>query len=140
MNKFLYSAGGLASLLASAALAQEAADQPAEVQRDQVRQIIVYGNDPCPEGLNDEIVVCARRPETERYRLPPETRTPRPGDQRSALQRQQEIREATDTGIGSCSTVGPGGQSGCLLQSINKSRVGKDADAPRNPANPQEPR
>lgn len=130
-----------AALFATAALgAVPAAAQPAQVQRDQVRQVIVYGNDPCPRGTGDDIIVCARRPETERYRLPPETTPPRTGDQRSALQRDQEVREAAATGTESCSTVGPGGQTGCLLQSINKSRAGKDRDAAPNPSNPQEPR
>ena len=125
----------LAPLLAAAAAgAYPAAAQPVQDQRDQVRQVIVYGNDPCPTGVGDEIVVCARRPESERYRLPPETRPPNPADTRSALDRQKDIREATDVGIGSCSAVGPGGATGCLQQRINESRVGMDGedDAPAN--------
>ena len=135
-TSLLYSA----ALLATAAFGVvPASSQPAETQRQEVRRIIVYGNDPCPRETS-EIVVCARRPESERYRLPPETQTPNPADQRSALEREQESREAMATGIESCSTVGPGGQSGCLIQSINKSQVGKDRDAAPNPSNTQEPR
>ena len=123
-----------AALLAGAL---PAAAQPVENQRSQVRQVIVYGNDPCPRGSGDEIVVCARRPESERYRLPPETSPPSPADSRSALERQQDIREATDTGTDSCSAVGPGGHTGCLQQRINKSRVGMDGeDDPTPPAEP----
>jgi hypothetical protein len=125
-----------ATLLAAAALgALPSSAQPVEDQRRQVRQVIVYGNDPCPRDTG-EIVVCARRPESERYRLPPETQAPNPADRRSALERQQEIREATATGIDSCSTVGPGGQTGCLQQQINRSRVGMDSDEPTPPNEP----
>ena len=126
-----------AALLASAGLsAVPSAAQPVEDQRRQVRNVIVYGNDPCPDERGDEIVVCARRPESERYRLPPETQAPNPTDRRSALQRQQEIREATDTGTDSCSAVGPGGHTGCLQQQINRSRVGMDSDEPTPPNEP----
>ena len=30
----------------------------------------VYGNDPCPKPRGDEIIVCGREPEGERYRIP----------------------------------------------------------------------
>jgi hypothetical protein len=124
-----------ATLLAAAALgAIPSSAQPVEDQRRQVRQVIVYGNDPCPRDTS-EIVVCARRPESERYRLPPEAQAPNPADTRSALERQQDIREATDTGTDSCSTVGPGGHTGCLQQRINRSRVGMDWDGNPAPAN-----
>ena len=118
-----------AASAAMPAAAQEAADQPEDIQRSQIRQVIIYGNDACPPSTGDEIIVCARRPETERYRLTPEAQTPRIEDTTSALERDLELREVTNVGIGSCSTVGPGGASGCILQSINRSRVGKDGGA-----------
>lgn len=102
--------------------------QPVENQRRQVREVIVFGTDPCPPSTTDEIIVCARRPETERYRLPPGTQQPSPADRRSNLKRDQELREVSATGTDSCSAVGPGGQTGCLQQQINRSRVGIDGD------------
>ena len=57
-------AGGLAALPAPAA-AQAG---------DRVSEIIVYGNDPCPRSTDDQVVVCARKPETERYRIPEKLR------------------------------------------------------------------
>ena len=36
--------------------------------------LIVYGSDPCPAGDDGEIVVCAREPESERYRIPKKLR------------------------------------------------------------------
>jgi hypothetical protein len=97
-----------------------------ERQRQQVRQVIVYGNDRCPRGTPDEPVVCARRPESERYRIPQGTANSAAPAARSNLDRDQEAREVSATGIGSCSTSGPGGASGCLQQEINRSRVGRD--------------
>jgi hypothetical protein len=120
------------SLLAAVAPAFLVA-APAEAQRRPVRQVIIYGNDPCPRGSDNEVVVCARRPESERYRLPQSTRPPDPEARQSALERDQEHREAADTGTDSCSAVGPGGQTGCLLDRINRSRVGMDGDEQGNP-------
>lgn len=114
------------------ALAAALAPMPAnsqsrsERQREQVRQVIVYGNDPCPRGTGDDIIVCARRPESERYRLPQGTVDPEAPAARSNLDRDQEAREVSATGIGSCSTSGPGGASGCLQQQINRSQRGMD--------------
>ena len=43
---------------------------PALAQQTRVSEIIVYGTDPCPRSTDDEIVVCARKPESERFRIP----------------------------------------------------------------------
>ena len=32
--------------------------------------LVTYGEDDCPESVDGEIVVCARHPEEERYRIP----------------------------------------------------------------------
>ena len=45
-----------------------AVPEPALAQR--VNEIIVYGTDPCPRSTDDEVVVCARKPEAERFRIP----------------------------------------------------------------------
>jgi hypothetical protein len=81
-----------------------------------------------PRGTGDEVIVCARRPDSERFRVPENLRTsdaPRP---RSNLQRDKEARAVAATGPQSCSAVGPGGASGCLLRDISNSRVGMDGD------------
>lgn len=117
----------VAALAPAVALGQT--QTQADEQRRQVRQVIVYGNDPCPRGSADEVVVCARRPESERFRVPQTTRDPEAPAARSNLDRDQEAREVSATGIGSCSPSGPGGASGCLQQEINRSRVGIDGKA-----------
>ena len=56
--------------LATAALTLPmlAVPEPALAQR--VSEIIVYGTDPCPRSTDDQVVVCARKPESERFRIP----------------------------------------------------------------------
>ena len=72
MSKFtpLMSAAVLASAVGFAALPAPVAAQAAP----NVAEIIVYGSDPCPRSTDDQVVVCARRPEAERYRIPPKMR------------------------------------------------------------------
>src|SRR6187551_1268506 len=58
--------------LAAAILAAPAlmGPQPAAAQNSKISEIIVYGTDACPRSTDDEVVVCARKPEAERYRIP----------------------------------------------------------------------
>ena len=58
----------LIPLLPVAALAQP------EPPPERIINLLVYGDDPCPQSQGDEIVVCARRPEAERYRIPKKLR------------------------------------------------------------------
>ena len=54
---------GVAAAFPAAALA---ADPPSRQST-----LVIYGNDPCPTtGPDNEVVVCARWPEEERYRIP----------------------------------------------------------------------
>jgi hypothetical protein len=85
--------------------------------------VIVYGNDACPGPREpDEIVICARRPEEERYRIPPELRANRErrtetswGTTAAALEGEQAY-----TRPGGCSPVGSFGQTGCQQQFMNQ--------------------
>jgi hypothetical protein len=84
------------------------------------RTVLVYGDDPCPTSENpDEIIVCARRPEDERYRIPKVLRdveraeTIAPEDNVAARRAALASGRTAATGTGSCSAVGPGGASGC---------------------------
>src|SRR5215213_1474184 len=67
--------GGGVALLPTAAAAQPA---------DSISEVIVYGNDPCPRSSNNEVVVCARKPEGERYRIPEKLRSGGPRQTREA--------------------------------------------------------
>jgi hypothetical protein len=96
---------------------------PALAQEARVNEIIVYGTDPCPRSTDDEVVVCARKPESERYRIPERYRSGGSRQSRESWARNAKSFETVGaTGINSCSAVGPAGQSGCLQQMINRAR------------------
>jgi hypothetical protein len=107
--------------LASAALILPmlAAPEPALAQR--VNEIIVYGTDPCPRSTDDEVVVCARKPESERFRIPEKLRSGGSLQSRQAWANRAIAFETYGrTGINSCSPVGPGGHTGCTQELISQ--------------------
>ena len=94
---------------------------PALAQNSKVSEIIVYGTDPCPRSTDDEIVVCARKPETERYRIPERLRQGGSLQSRQSwAARAKSFETVGRTGINSCSPVGPGGFTGCMEQLIGQ--------------------
>ncbi len=100
-----------------------AAALPASAQTAPLRtkEIIVFGTDPCPRSTDDEVVVCARRPEKERYRLPEALRpTGPPQLSQSWAARSKALTTVGSTGPGTCSNVGPGGTVGCALNDIQQ--------------------
>jgi hypothetical protein len=115
-------AGGLAAL-----------PVPAVAQQGNVAEIVVYGTDPCPRSTDDQVVVCARRPEAERYRIPEKLRESGNRQQTQAWAAKSKVLETVgNTGTNSCSTVGPGGFTGCLTQVINEARTQRRQQAEDN--------
>ena len=120
-----------AATLAAPALAQQPgvpapeAAAAAPINPDpRVNQLIVYGEDPCPQSTNDEIIVCARLPEDDRYRIPARLRNdPNAPANQSWAQRAAELSYIGASGIGSCSTAGPGGFTGCFNQIVQQARA-----------------
>jgi hypothetical protein len=114
------------ALLGSAAATAGVSALPAPAMAqssDSVSEIIVYGNDPCPRSTDDQVVVCARRPEAERYRLPQQYRPSGTRQEKTAwANRARALETVGATGTNSCSPVGPGGFTGCLTQVINQAR------------------
>ncbi|WP_176592142.1 hypothetical protein [Sphingobium sp. EM0848] len=107
-----------ALLLSPLALATPAQAEPPE----RITNLVVYGNDPCPQGKGDEIVVCARRPESERYRIPKKLREkPEPmggpgwGSQVATMEQVQR-----QTLPGSCSAIGSNGFTGCTAKALEQ--------------------
>ena len=83
--------------------------------------LVIFGNDRCPtDSQGNEIVVCVRKPAEDRFRIPKTIREQSPAeippDRQSWAVRQQDAMTAGATGTGSCSTVGPGGFTGCFVQ------------------------
>ena len=119
MTRLMIALSGSAAIFAGVA----ALPAPAEAQANSVSEIIVYGNDPCPRSTDDQVVVCARRPETERFRLPEKFRPSGTRQQKEAwANKARSLETVGSTGINSCSPVGPGGFTGCLTQVIKQAR------------------
>lgn len=102
--------------------------------------IIVYGNDACPTGKGDEIVVCAREPESERYRIPKRFRGKKvqaaPGNSWNNKVRSTEDASRMAAGLpDTCSAVGTGGQSGCFQHFQTQARLQRQQDK-EDAANP----
>lgn len=115
----LMSAAAMAVAAGFAALPAPALAQSAP----NVAEIIVYGNDPCPRSTDDQVVVCARRPEAERYRIPPKMRSSgTPQQMESWAVRSKNLETVGSTGINSCSPVGPAGYTGCLMKVIQEAK------------------
>ena len=118
----------LVSLTAAGAIAAAMAipAAPASAQTEEVRiaEIIVYGDDPCPRSTDSEVVVCARKPESERYRIPERYRESGPLQTRQSwAARARSFEYVGSTGIQSCSAVGPGGHTGCLQNMIDRAKA-----------------
>lgn len=100
-----------AALLAAApAAAQDAGER--------VNQLIVYGNDPCPASKGDEITVCARKQESERFRIPEPLRGSQSPQNDAWNNRVLAYETVGATGTLSCSPVGAGGSTGCTQKLI----------------------
>jgi len=119
MSKLPYLTLSAAALAAT--LPTVVAPAPAMAQNSIVSEIIVYGTDPCPRSTDDEVVVCARKPESERYRIPERYRQSGPLQSRESWANRAIAFETYGrTGINSCSPVGAAGFTGCTQQLINQ--------------------
>jgi hypothetical protein len=116
--------------LAAICIVADAAGAQAVNDQRQIRQVIVYGTDPCPPSTDNTVIVCARRPDTERYRIPENLREADPGPENDSwAERAQALEMVGRNGIQSCSPVGPGGATGCLKELIDRSREERRTDA-----------
>jgi len=90
---------------------------------NRITNVTVYGNEPCPKGDGDEIVVCAREPEGEQYRIPKRLRETKKNDppSQSWTARVRTLDEASRPSMpNSCSAVGSGGQTGCTMEMLRQ--------------------
>lgn len=80
--------------------------------------LVLYGNERCPTNTDgDEVVVCERRSASEQFRVPKELRNFQVTPENAAWAAKEKATLDVGTGvngIGSCSVVGAGGQSGCF--------------------------
>jgi len=113
MKKLMLGAASAATVLVGMAAFPTAA-----IAQAGNRSITIYGNDPCPRDA-----ICIRAPESQRYRIP-DSQNPQgtPQERNSWANKSKPLMSVGATGVGSCSAVGPGGQSGCLVQQINRAK------------------
>jgi hypothetical protein len=113
----------LALAAASPLLPSPAVGQAGAASAERVSRVIVYGRDRCPRARGGDIVICARRPESERYRIPEALREPSDNpENESWAVRAESLEYVGRTGIQSCSTVGPAGFTGCWEEMMRAAR------------------
>lgn len=116
-------------LLSAPAAAQSPADRERLTQQGEAPRrhsiLITYGEDVCPESTGDEIIVCAQRPESERYRIPKELRAeakkdslPTGGSWASQVEAYDDIARIGRPN--SCSAVGSFGATGCSAAALRQ--------------------
>jgi hypothetical protein len=110
------------------ALMLPAVPAAAEGPDDKVNMIIVYGQDECPQPKGDEITVCARKNESERYRIPEPLRGSQSPENNAWNNKVLAYETVGRTGTQSCSPVGPGGSTGCVQRLIDKAYAEKGDD------------
>ena len=113
----------LASLAPVAFLAAPATAQ--DDGGDRVNTLIIYGDDECPQSASDEIVVCARLDESERYRIPENLRFSDDPANEAWANRVQSFETVGRFGPLSCSTVGLGSELGCTADLIERAYAEK---------------
>lgn len=127
MTKLIFSLAGLGAV--AAGLAAVPAPGFAQAAGSQA-EIVVFGTEACPRSTDDQIVVCRRLPESMRYRMPEAYRpTGTPQERQSWANKAQTIKNVGATGPQSCSPVGPGGHTGCLIQEIQQARQSREQTA-----------
>ncbi|MEC7533579.1 MAG: hypothetical protein VYB96_02550, partial [Pseudomonadota bacterium] len=125
MPKPLLALASLALAMPAAALAQD----PNEAADDSYNMVIVYGDDECPQSTTDQIVVCARKAENERFRIPENLRFSESPENQSWAERVERFEMVGAFGTMSCSPTGAGGFTGCTQQMINDAYADKANDA-----------
>ncbi|WP_404711300.1 hypothetical protein [Sphingomonas sp. MMS24-J13] len=115
----------LLTVLLLAPTVASAADKPPP---ERISTLVVYGDEPCPRSAPDEIVVCARQPESERYRIPKALRKKEYNAARdgSWAGTAKVLEYVSRQGLpDSCSPTGSYGQSGCFRRFLELNRQGQ---------------
>src|SRR6187402_569139 len=120
MKTFLFAAA------AALVLAPPAFAAPAKAPAEQrIATMMVFGNDPCPQSSDEEIVVCVRQPESERYRIPKQLRVKqynatRDGSWAGTAKVLEYVNRQGQPD--SCSPTGSYGQSGCFRKFMEQNQ------------------
>lgn len=104
-----------AMILATTLLSPPLTAQETGPEGEKINQVIVYGDDKCEQSSSNEIVVCSRLPEEERFRVPKIFRGGSPTDPRNQAWANKVValERVGRFGTDSCSPTGLGGFTGC---------------------------
>jgi len=93
----------------------------ADLSADASREVAIGE---CKAVDPDEIIVCGSRKRDERYRLPDRSNAPfdPAGDIKSVMNERVGWAAEGDAGTQSCSAVGPGGWTGCMVKGWKQER------------------
>lgn len=108
--------------VAGPAAAQGTAPEP------KMNMVIIYGDDKCPESGDDTITVCARKAESERFRIPENLRQSSSPSNEAWNNKVIAYETVGRTGTQSCSPVGAGGWTGCTGQMLKQAAGDKASD------------
>lgn len=99
-----------------------AAEDIQAVPPERINILVTYGEEECPKPIGDEIVVCAQKPESERYRIPEELREDKEikAEQSWSSSVSTLDESARTERPGSCSVVGSNGFSGCQAAALRQ--------------------
>ena len=112
-----------------------------DTSKPRQRLVTVFGSEACPKPSSpDEVVVCARLPESEIYRIPERLRQAE--NRQSVFTNNRALLLGDSSGgaggsIGSCSAVGAGGMIGCSRNQVDAwandrtNRMGYNEETPR---------
>lgn len=115
-----FAAAALAAFVTAPAPAQQA-------DGEKVRMVIVYGEDAAPVAQGDEIVVVARMPEAERFRIPENLRFSDNPASQAWINRVEKLEFVGNFGTLSCSATGVGGSTGCTQEMIRNAYADRNA-------------
>jgi hypothetical protein len=89
---------------------------------ERIQTLVVYGDDPCPKSDDGSIIVCARKPESERYRIPKSLRGKvAPAGEQAWGSRVQTLEAAGRAVLpNSCSPIGTNGYTGCTAAMLRQ--------------------
>jgi hypothetical protein len=109
----------LAAVTAATVIALMPASASAQKQAgDRVNTVIIFGEDPCPQSTAEEITVCARLDESERFRIPESLRGGSSPASESWTSRVRSYETVGNFGPLSCSPFGAGAELGCTAEMI----------------------
>lgn len=108
---------------------------------ERIQALVVYGSDPCPQSDDGSIVVCARKPESERYRIPKELRDKARAEKMLQVggpgwaNNVQSLEAAGQVLLpNSCSAVGSNGFGGCSQAALRQWFAERQMDGRTSPA------